>query len=70
MSALDVWHERIAGVRRALQGLRAAKTKVAALGTTPNNLARLRALETIEHELEKVLPDLRRELHEAMRNTA
>jgi hypothetical protein len=54
----------------ALQGVRAAKTKVAALGTGPVNIARLKALEAIEHELEKVLPELRRELHQAMRNAA
>jgi hypothetical protein len=70
VSALDVWHERIAGVRKALQGVRAAKTKVAALGSYPTNLARLKALEAIEHELEKVLPELRRELNNAMRNAA
>jgi hypothetical protein len=70
VSALDVWHERIAGVRKALQGVRTAKTKVAALGSYPTNLARLRALEAIEHELEKVLPELRRELNNAMRNAA
>ena len=52
MSREDVLLENIRGVRGALQGVRAARTKCLVIGSGAENLARIRRLETMETELD------------------
>ena len=62
MTTADLLLERIHGVRGALAKVRAAHTSLSALGATPANLANLKKLAAMEHELTQTLVELRAEL--------
>jgi hypothetical protein len=63
VSRSDVLLVHIHQLRLALAGVRAARTKCAALGSAEENLRRIAKLEAMVVELEDTLRELRRSLH-------